>query len=96
MSQNISESIGILKCISFFCYLSQTFGGFLLNVVFAWWLGWCRYLSIFWYALSAMSIIELRGVHFCPKTLNSTTEREALSGPFAGSNLTKSTSWLVF
>ena len=43
-----------------------------------------------------MSIIELRGVHFCPKTLNSTTEREALSGPFAGSNLTKSTSWLVF
>nr|CDS22524.1 ATP binding cassette sub family G [Echinococcus granulosus] len=68
----------------------MTFGGFLLNVVSAWWLGWCRYLSIFWYALSAMSINEMQGLQFCPKVTNSPLHREAFTGPFAGGNLTKS------
>ncbi|KAL5112284.1 Broad substrate specificity ATP-binding cassette transporter ABCG2 [Taenia crassiceps] len=71
----------------------MTFGGFLLNVVSAWWLGWCRYFSIFWYALSAMSINEMQELQFCPKvTTSSPPPHEAFTSPFASDNLTKSPS----
>ncbi|KAM7533214.1 hypothetical protein Aperf_G00000125855 [Anoplocephala perfoliata] len=68
----------------------MTFGGFLVNIVSTYRLGWCRYLSIFWYAFSAMSINEIHGVKFCPMTTNTTLE--VLSSPFVGSDFSK-TSW---
>uniref|UniRef100_A0A5K3EY94 ABC transporter domain-containing protein n=1 Tax=Mesocestoides corti TaxID=53468 RepID=A0A5K3EY94_MESCO len=70
----------------------MTFGGFLLNVVSAWWLGWCRYLSIFWYTFSAMSINEMKGMQFCSKVKAFADNRKHTS-PFAESNFTVGPAW---
>nr|CDS26913.1 ATP binding cassette sub family G [Hymenolepis microstoma] len=65
----------------------MSFGGFLLNVVSAWWLGWCRYLSIFWYAYSSLSINEIHGATYCPTSIN--INPKFLTSPFSHGNFSR-------
>ncbi|VDL57817.1 unnamed protein product, partial [Hymenolepis diminuta] len=65
----------------------MSFGGFLMNVVSAWWLGWCRYLSIFWYAYSSLSINEIHGATFCPMSTN--INSKYLTSPFGHGNFSR-------
>ncbi|VDO03344.1 unnamed protein product [Rodentolepis nana] len=67
----------------------MSFGGFLLNVVSAWWLGWCRYLSIFWYTYSSLSINEIQGATYCPTSIN--INPKFLTSPFSHGNLSRTT-----
>ncbi len=44
------------------------FGGFLINIkTLGNWLSWCRYLSVFRYSISALSVNEMKYLHFCPR-----------------------------
>uniref|UniRef100_A0A0V0J621 ABC-2 type transporter transmembrane domain-containing protein n=1 Tax=Schistocephalus solidus TaxID=70667 RepID=A0A0V0J621_SCHSO len=61
---NHLELASLFTCLVYSCMMA--FSGYLLNMVSTWRvLSWLRYLSIFWYAFSAQSINELKGVEFC-------------------------------
>ncbi|PAA51840.1 hypothetical protein BOX15_Mlig031189g2 [Macrostomum lignano] len=69
----ISASVSVFGIANIFISIiyvfMMIFGGFLMNIgSMGDWLSWCKYLSLFNYAFSALSVNEFAGMEFCPTT----------------------------